>query len=129
MSSTGTPVRAQSVDLLYDSKYFGVRSTHFPKIHNSLLNDIANMEGDFNDLAAMFNDSTWSYENMRKYFIRIENNLYLNKSDPDHGFDGWMKTSLNPLSILSNPQFAGRDRYWHGSNANLTLVGPRSSVG
>jgi choline dehydrogenase-like flavoprotein len=32
---------------------------------------------DFDNLATMFNDSTWSYANMRNYFKRIENNLYL----------------------------------------------------
>ncbi|KAJ7157651.1 hypothetical protein C8R43DRAFT_1125323 [Mycena crocata] len=75
-------------------------------VHNGLVNNIAATESDLNDLAAMFNDPTWSYRNMRNYFKRIEHNLYLNKSDPDHGFHGWLKTSLNPASILENPQFA-----------------------
>ncbi|KAJ6544962.1 hypothetical protein DFH09DRAFT_1172349 [Mycena vulgaris] len=54
----------------------------------------------------MFSDPTWSYKNMRNYFKRIEHNLDFNETNLDHGFDGWLKTSLNPTSILANPQFA-----------------------
>ncbi|KAJ6507740.1 alcohol oxidase [Mycena vitilis] len=75
-------------------------------IHNAMINDVGGTGQDFDNLATMFNDPTWSYKNMRKYFKRIEHNLYLNKSDPDHGFRGWLKTSLNPSSVLANPKFA-----------------------
>ncbi|KAJ6507693.1 alcohol oxidase [Mycena vitilis] len=75
-------------------------------IHNAMINDIGVTERDFNNLATMFNDSTWSYKNMRNYFKRIEHNLYLDESNPEHGFHGWLKTSLNPYSILAKPQFA-----------------------
>ncbi|KAJ6561800.1 hypothetical protein B0H19DRAFT_1233669 [Mycena capillaripes] len=75
-------------------------------VHNAMINDVAATERDFDNLATMFNDSTWSYNNMRNYFKRIEDNLYLNNSDPDHGFNGWLKTNINPTSILANPQFA-----------------------
>ncbi|KAJ7132513.1 hypothetical protein C8R44DRAFT_537338, partial [Mycena epipterygia] len=44
-------------------------------IHNAMLNNIADTQQDFNNLATMFNDSTWSYDNMRNYFKLIENNL------------------------------------------------------
>lgn len=74
-----------------------------------MLNDIADTKQDFDRLATMFNDSTWSYENMRNYFKLIEHNLYFNSSNPDHGFNGWLNTSLNPTSILANPQFAGEN--------------------
>lgn len=98
------------------------------KVHNALANNIANTEGDFDDIAAMFNDPTWSYENMRKYFKRIEHNLYLNKSSADHGFDGWLKTSLNPISIIANPQFAGRGGDGTYFDAPLTLVATRCPI-
>ncbi|KAJ7455758.1 hypothetical protein FB451DRAFT_1564794 [Mycena latifolia] len=55
-------------------------------VHNALVNNVADTKGDFDNLAKMFNDSTWSYNNMRNYFKRIEHNLYLAESDPDHGF-------------------------------------------
>jgi choline dehydrogenase len=72
-----------------------------------MVNNIAATERDFDNLARTFNDPTWSYKNMRNYFKRIEHNLYLNKSNLDHGFHGWLKTSINPASIAANPQFAG----------------------
>ncbi|KAJ7253490.1 hypothetical protein C8J57DRAFT_1722385 [Mycena rebaudengoi] len=75
-------------------------------IHNAHLNNIAATERDFDDLARMFHDISWTYKEMRTYFKRLEHNLYLNNSDPDHGFDGWLKTSLNPTSILADPRFA-----------------------
>ncbi|KAJ7144298.1 hypothetical protein C8R44DRAFT_565796, partial [Mycena epipterygia] len=55
-------------------------------IHNAMLNNIADTLEDFNNLATMFNDSTWSYNNMRNYFKLIEDDLSLNSSNPDHGF-------------------------------------------
>ncbi|KAJ7472713.1 hypothetical protein FB451DRAFT_1367600 [Mycena latifolia] len=89
-----------------DSWYPRARGVGGSTVHNAMINNIANLEDDFNNLANMFNDSTWSYENMRNYFKLIEHNLYLNESNPDHGFTGWLKTSLNPTNILANPQFA-----------------------
>ncbi|KAF7348775.1 Oxygen-dependent choline dehydrogenase [Mycena venus] len=81
-------------------------STVMNSVHNAMLNDIADTKQDFDHLAAIFNDSTWAYENMRKYFTRIEHNLYLSEPNPDHGFDGWLKTSLEPTFIINEPQFA-----------------------
>ncbi|KAJ7751949.1 hypothetical protein DFH07DRAFT_1032145 [Mycena maculata] len=88
-----------------DAWYPRARGVGGSTIHNAMVNDIANTEADFDDLALMFNDPTWSYNNMRKYFKRIEHNLYLNTTNPDHGFMGWLRTSLNPTSILANPSF------------------------
>ncbi|KAJ7683673.1 hypothetical protein B0H17DRAFT_941531 [Mycena rosella] len=33
-------------------------------VHNALVNNITDMERDFDNLANMFNDSIWSYKNM-----------------------------------------------------------------
>ncbi|EIM79619.1 uncharacterized protein STEHIDRAFT_38067, partial [Stereum hirsutum FP-91666 SS1] len=44
-------------------------------LHNALINFIANTKSDFDNLAAMFNAPTWSYESMRQYFTLIERNL------------------------------------------------------
>ncbi|KAJ7253467.1 hypothetical protein C8J57DRAFT_1237276 [Mycena rebaudengoi] len=89
-----------------DAWYPRARALGGSTTHNALINDIAGTERDFDDIATLFNDSTWSYKSMRTYFKRLEHNLYLDKSDPDHGFDGWLKTSLNPTSILADPKFA-----------------------
>lgn len=67
-----------------------------------MLNNIADTQQDFNNLATMFNDSTWSYTSMRNYFKLIEDDLSVNSSDPDHGFKGWLKTSTTPASLVKN---------------------------
>ncbi|KAF7288336.1 Choline dehydrogenase [Mycena chlorophos] len=71
-------------------------------IHNAMINHIGLTEGDFNNIATMFNDESWSYSNMRSYFVKLENNLYEPTNDTDHGFNGWLKTSLNPTSIIGD---------------------------
>ncbi|KAJ6607868.1 hypothetical protein B0H10DRAFT_1817041 [Mycena sp. CBHHK59/15] len=70
-----------------DAWYPRARGLGGSTVHNAMLNAIGDTRKDFDNLAAMFNDSTWSFNNMRNYFKRIEHNLYLNSSDPDHGFD------------------------------------------
>ncbi|KAJ7124195.1 hypothetical protein C8R44DRAFT_556449, partial [Mycena epipterygia] len=69
-----------------DAWYPRARALGGSTIHNAMLNNIADTQEDFNNLATMFNDPTWNYTNMRNYFKLIEDNLSLNKSDPDHGF-------------------------------------------
>ncbi|KAF7342744.1 Choline dehydrogenase [Mycena sanguinolenta] len=85
-----------------DTWYPRARGLGGSTVHNGLINDVGAMKADFGALATMFNDSTWSYDNMRNYFIRIEDNLYEPHTDADHGFDGWLKTSINPTSILGD---------------------------
>ncbi|KAG6915226.1 hypothetical protein DXG01_012645 [Tephrocybe rancida] len=66
-----------------------------------MINIIAGTRQDFDGLAATFNDQTWSRNNMQDYFRRIEHNLYLLPLlAPDHGFNGWLKTSLLPLDVV-----------------------------
>ncbi|KAG6899844.1 hypothetical protein C0995_004808, partial [Termitomyces sp. Mi166 len=79
-------------------------------IHNAMINIIAGTRQDFDGLATTFNDPTWSRNNMQNYFSRIEDNLYLQPQSqifyPDHGFNGWLKTSLLPLDVFAaNPLF------------------------
>ncbi|KAJ7081853.1 hypothetical protein B0H15DRAFT_786071 [Mycena belliarum] len=93
-----------------DSWYPRARGVGGSTIHNAMVNNIGVTNRDFDNLADMFNDPSWSSKNMRNYFKRIEHNLYLDESNPDHGFHGWLKTSLNPTSVLANPQFAGMFR-------------------
>ncbi|KAJ7096894.1 hypothetical protein C8R44DRAFT_812396 [Mycena epipterygia] len=75
-------------------------------VHNAMLNNVADTQQDFNNLASMFNDQTWSYNNMRKYFNRIEDDLSADATDTkDHGFSGWLKTTTNPTSVILTPTF------------------------
>lgn len=78
-------------------------------MHNAMINIISGTKSDFDDLADTFDDPTWSRDNMQTYFRRIEKNLYLSpQTSPDHGFDGWLKTSSTPLDIFAkNPAYLG----------------------
>jgi hypothetical protein len=69
-----------------------------------MINIIAGTEADFNQISAAFNDPSWTRSNMQEYFKKIEKNLYLLPTIltlADHGFEGWMKTTLLPyLNLL-----------------------------
>ncbi|KAF7353770.1 Choline dehydrogenase [Mycena venus] len=75
-------------------------------IHNAMINIIAGTKTDFNDIATKFKDQSWSRRNMQKYFQKIEKNLYILPTLltlGDHGFTGWLKTTLLPyLNLLHN---------------------------
>ncbi|KAK5653203.1 hypothetical protein OQA88_9101 [Cercophora sp. LCS_1] len=62
-------------------------------------------QSDFTYISHLTGDSSWSPENMRKYFARMERKQYLNGVSKGHGFDGWLATELAPLTIpLRDPQ-------------------------
>ncbi|KAJ3930929.1 MAG: hypothetical protein NXY57DRAFT_267621 [Lentinula lateritia] len=89
-----------------DAWYPRARAVGGSTIHNAMINIIAETETDFDNLAASFNDSTWSRDNMQNYFKRIEHNLYTLGLDPlNHGYNGWLSTSLNPDLTVLNPMF------------------------
>ncbi|KAJ7221563.1 alcohol dehydrogenase [Mycena pura] len=73
-------------------------------IHNAMINIIAGTRTDFDGIADAFDDQSWSRTNMQNYFKKIENNQYLLPTlltAEDHGFDGWLKTTLLPyLNLL-----------------------------
>ncbi|KAK3328669.1 hypothetical protein B0T19DRAFT_196909 [Cercophora scortea] len=50
-------------------------------------------DADWNKIAALSGDSSWSAESMRKIFVKIEKNLYLrpNESRAGHGFNGFVQ--------------------------------------
>ncbi|KAK7042143.1 choline dehydrogenase [Favolaschia claudopus] len=93
-----------------DSWYPRARGIGGSTIHNAMVNNLGATQFDYDNIATMFNDPSWKSANMRKYYKKIERNLYLDSSDAsanvDHGFTGWLKTSVNPVEILANPQFA-----------------------
>lgn len=65
--------------------------------HNALVSVYPDRD-DFDNIVALTGDSSWSAANMRKYFVRMENNHYLN-SVVGHGFTGWLGISQAPLNL------------------------------
>ncbi|KAJ7700877.1 hypothetical protein B0H17DRAFT_1247664 [Mycena rosella] len=86
--------------------FYGLIETQRIQIHNAMINIIAGTQTDFDGIAEAFDDSTWSRSNMQNYFKKIEMNLYLLPTLltlDDHGFTGWLKTTLLPyLNLLHN---------------------------
>jgi choline dehydrogenase-like flavoprotein len=71
--------------------------------HNALIT-IYPHESDWNNIAGLTGDSSWSPANMRKYFEKLERNGYLPNSIVGHGFTGWLGTSLTSLSLVIEDQ-------------------------
>ncbi|KAG7287638.1 hypothetical protein NEMBOFW57_007151 [Staphylotrichum longicolle] len=72
--------------------------------HNALVT-VYPQQTDFQYMANLTGDSSWSPDNMRQYFKRLEKKQYLNGLPQGHGEDGWLTTELTPLTIpLKDPQ-------------------------
>ena len=72
--------------------------------HNALVT-IYPFQSDFDSIANLTGDSSWSAENMRQYFVKMEKNQYLLPGVSGHGYDGWLNTEETPLTIaLEDPQ-------------------------
>ncbi|KAI8675311.1 hypothetical protein NCS57_00432000 [Fusarium keratoplasticum] len=66
--------------------------------HNALI-AVYPHESDFEYIASLTGDDSWSALNMRKYFVKLEENRYLPAGQDGHGYDGWFSTETAPLSI------------------------------
>lgn len=75
--------------------------------HNALVTGYPHEE-DWKFIEAITGDSTWSADNMRTYWERLERNEYLNSTSPEaagHGFNGWLGTSEMDDSLIDqDPQ-------------------------
>ncbi|RDW64409.1 uncharacterized protein DSM5745_09820 [Aspergillus mulundensis] len=67
--------------------------------HNAMIT-IYPYERDWDDLAALTGNETWSADNMRGYFQRLEDNRYAPSDIVSHGFGGWLQTSLTQLTLV-----------------------------
>ncbi|KAJ9218132.1 CAZyme family AA3 [Paecilomyces variotii] len=68
--------------------------------HNALIATYP-FASDFEYIATLTGDGSWTPENMRKYFINAESNHYLSGAiSPGHGYDGWLDTEEAPLSLV-----------------------------
>jgi choline dehydrogenase len=71
-------------------------------VHNALLMVQATSK-DWNDIATLTGDASWSSGNMRNYFKKLERNEYIQSltSLGGHGRDGWLPTRLTPASLIA----------------------------
>jgi choline dehydrogenase len=71
--------------------------------HNALLMVQATKK-DWDDIASVTGDGSWSSSNMAKYFKKLERNEYIQGSllNPgSHGRDGWLPTRLTPTILIA----------------------------
>ncbi|KAL2140777.1 hypothetical protein VTI28DRAFT_3252 [Corynascus sepedonium] len=64
-------------------------------------------DDDWNIIVEKTGDTSWSAENMRKYFKKIERNEYLPPGDDAHGYDGWLATSVADNSWAKDDSLPG----------------------
>lgn len=67
--------------------------------HNALI-AVYPHQSDFEYIETITGDSSWTPDNMRKYFEKLENNGYSLPAQEGHGYDGWLSTETAPLSIV-----------------------------
>ncbi|KAH6658487.1 GMC oxidoreductase [Truncatella angustata] len=92
--------------------------------HNALI-AILPHDSDWNDIAKITKDKSWSAKNMQKYFERLERCRYLPEGTPGHGFHGWLEIELpDPVWETSNEammkpvlNFTGQKGFNHDINA------------
>lgn len=72
--------------------------------HNALVTVYPHRK-DFQNIADLTGDASWSPDNMRKYFVRMEDKNYLSLQPAGHGYDGWFSTQVAPIDLaLRDPQ-------------------------
>ncbi|KAF2474150.1 alcohol oxidase [Lindgomyces ingoldianus] len=69
-------------------------------MHNGCLTMNPN-DLDWDDIARITGDESWSAKNMRKYLVKLENAHY-NSTSP-HGHSGWLDTTMLDSGFSSNP--------------------------
>ncbi|KKK12537.1 hypothetical protein AOCH_000058 [Aspergillus ochraceoroseus] len=68
--------------------------------HNAMIT-IYPYERDWDYLANLTGNNTWAASNMRSYFERLEDNRYAPSDIINHGFSGWLQTSLTQLALVA----------------------------
>lgn len=63
---------------------------------------------DWDHIAAITGDASWTSDNMRRYFTRLERCEYVQRIDEAsrHGFDGWLTTNVADPLLMVRDAFA-----------------------
>ncbi|RYO90772.1 hypothetical protein DL766_001411 [Monosporascus sp. MC13-8B] len=57
-------------------------------------------DDDWNLIANLTGDDTWAADNMRRYFVKMEQNEYLPAGVPGHSYDGYVHTTISDPSFI-----------------------------
>ncbi|KAK5112246.1 hypothetical protein LTR62_004407 [Meristemomyces frigidus] len=71
--------------------------------HNAMVM-VYPFESDWEYIQSITGDDSWAPNNMRGYFEKLERNEYLPSSIVGHGFSGWLRTTLTPLTLVLEDQ-------------------------
>ncbi|KAM7218526.1 oxygen-dependent choline dehydrogenase [Rhypophila decipiens] len=72
--------------------------------HNALI-AVYPHQSDFQYVATLTGDNSWSPQNMRQHFVSMEKKRYYTGTLKGHGTNGWLTTELTPLTVpLRDPQ-------------------------
>lgn len=67
--------------------------------HNALVS-IYPDQNDFQYVASLTGDASWTPKNMRKYFVKMEKNEYLQSLlSSGHGYNGWLSIDTTPVTL------------------------------
>lgn len=94
--------------------------------HNAMIT-VYPHKSDWDYIAQLTGDTTWSGDNMRRYFARLERNRYLSASDDrtGHGTLGWLQTERADPSIglfdtkILRMLVAGAGAFSHANSSGL----------
>ncbi|KAF2710579.1 GMC oxidoreductase [Pleomassaria siparia CBS 279.74] len=67
--------------------------------HNALIT-VYPHKSDWNNIASLTGDLSWSADKMRGYFKILERSRYLPSGIIGHGFDGWLTTMVTDLTLV-----------------------------
>ncbi|ODH52566.1 hypothetical protein GX48_01346 [Paracoccidioides brasiliensis] len=68
--------------------------------HNAMIT-IYPHKSDWRGIETITGDASWSPDNMRKYFQRLERSRYVPNGFAGHGFEGWLETTVTDLSLAA----------------------------
>ena len=66
--------------------------------HNAMITVYPN-NADWDAIAKLTGDYSWSAKNMRNYYNILENCKYMSTGTKGHGFNGWLSTNTAPVSL------------------------------
>ncbi|KAG9230894.1 hypothetical protein BJ875DRAFT_363519, partial [Amylocarpus encephaloides] len=69
--------------------------------HNAMCAPLPS-DSDWDDIAKLTGDNSWSATNMRQHFIKLTNDHGVPKGTPGHGFSGYLDISVNGPEFVDN---------------------------